>query len=66
MRIYVRRAGPNYQQGLQYMKDLGKKLNIPIDVYGPERTMTEIIPLAINFLKENGIEPSNVENNNNN
>ena len=51
-RIYVRRAGPNYKKGLRLMKDVGKELGIPLFVYGPERTMTEIIPMAIDYIKE--------------
>lgn len=32
MRIYVRRGGPNYQKGLQKMRDLGEELGITIEV----------------------------------
>lgn len=49
--IYVRRGGPNYRQGLEMMKDLGVELGIPIDVYGPETHMTEIVNLAIGNLE---------------
>jgi len=47
MKIFVRRAGPNYQTGLKLMRELGKELDIPIEVYGPEVTMTSIVPLAV-------------------
>lgn len=45
--IYVRRGGPNYQEGLRLMKDLGKELGVPIEVYGPEMHMTRIVNLAL-------------------
>ena len=45
--IYVRRGGPNYIEGLKIMKDMGTKLGIPIEVYGPETHMTKIVSLAL-------------------
>jgi len=50
IRIYVRRGGPNYQEGLAKIKAVGEKLNMPIDVYGPETHMTEVVKLAIDTL----------------
>jgi len=47
VKIYVRRGGPNYQEGLRIMKDLGEELGIPIDVYGPETHMTRIVDMAL-------------------
>jgi len=47
VKIYVRRGGPNYQEGLRIMKDLGKELGVPIDVYGPETHMTRIVNMAL-------------------
>jgi len=47
VRIYVRRGGPNYEQGLKLMRDLGERLGIPIEVHGPETHMTRIVPLAL-------------------
>jgi ATP-citrate lyase beta-subunit len=47
VKIYVRRGGPNYQEGLRIMKDLGKELGIPIDVYGPETHMTRIVDMSL-------------------
>ena len=47
VKIYVRRGGPNYQEGLKIMKKLGEELSIPIDVYGPETHMTRIVPIAL-------------------
>ncbi|CAN6446246.1 unnamed protein product [Victoria cruziana] len=45
--IYVRRGGPNYQTGLAKMRALGQEIGIPIEVYGPEATMTGICQQAI-------------------
>jgi len=47
IRIYVRRGGPNYEQGLKLMRDLGQRLGVPIQVHGPETHMTRIVPLAL-------------------
>jgi succinyl-CoA synthetase beta subunit len=47
VKIYVRRGGPNYEQGLKMMRDLGSRLKIPLEVYGPEIHMTHIVPLAL-------------------
>ena len=47
VKIYVRRGGPNYQEGLRIMKDLGEELGIPVDVYGPETHMTRIVDMAL-------------------
>jgi ATP-citrate lyase beta-subunit len=47
VKIYVRRGGPNYVEGLNIMKKLGEKLGVPIEVYGPETHMTKIVSLAL-------------------
>ncbi|KAK7683014.1 hypothetical protein QCA50_013686 [Cerrena zonata] len=47
VRIYVRRGGPNYQEGLKAMRLLGESLGVPIRVYGPDTHITEIVPLAL-------------------
>lgn len=47
VKIYVRRGGPNYKEGLRIMRELGDELGIPIEVYGPETHMTKIVPLAL-------------------
>ena len=45
--IYVRRAGPNYQEGLRIMRELGNTLGVPIHVFGPETHMTSIVSMAL-------------------
>lgn len=47
VKIYVRRGGPNYQEGLRQMRDLGEKLGVPIEVFGPETHMTKIVSMAL-------------------
>ncbi len=47
VRIYVRRGGPNYEIGLKKIKEAAEELGLPIEVYGPETHMTEIVKKAI-------------------
>lgn len=47
VKIYVRRGGPNYKEGLRLMREMGEKLGIPIDVYGPEMHMTKIVSMGL-------------------
>jgi ATP citrate (pro-S)-lyase len=47
VKIYVRRGGPNYQEGLSQMRTIGEKLGVPIEVYGPETHMTKIASMAL-------------------
>ncbi|KAF8066386.1 ACLA-2 [Scenedesmus sp. PABB004] len=51
VRIFVRRGGPNYQSGLAAMKDMGAELGLPVEVYGPESSMTGICQAAIEYVK---------------
>lgn len=45
--IYVRRAGPNYQEGLRKMREYGSTLGVPLHVFGPETHMTAICGMAL-------------------
>lgn len=47
VKIYVRRGGPNYQEGLKNMRELGKTLGVPIEVFGPEAHITSIVPMGL-------------------
>jgi len=51
VKIYVRRGGPNYKEGLRKMKELGERLGLPIEVYGPETHMTKIVSMALSEKK---------------
>jgi ATP-citrate lyase beta-subunit len=46
-RIYLRRGGPNWQEGLRKVKELGKTLGVPMEVHGPEMHMTRIVSIAL-------------------
>jgi len=47
VRIYVRRGGPNYEKGLKDIKAAAEKLGLPIEVYGPETHITDIVRMAL-------------------
>jgi ATP citrate (pro-S)-lyase len=47
VKIYVRRGGPNYKEGLRIMRELGNELGVPIEVFGPETHMTKIVSMAL-------------------
>jgi ATP citrate (pro-S)-lyase len=49
--IWVRRAGPNYQQGLKMMRECALKTGLDIHIYGPETHVTAIVPLALGLAK---------------
>ncbi len=46
-RIFVRRGGPNYQEGLINLKNAAEKLGVPIEVHGPEYHMTRVVSDAL-------------------
>ncbi|XP_038044305.1 ATP-citrate synthase-like isoform X2 [Patiria miniata] len=45
--IFVRRGGPNYQEGLRVMRELGSSLGVPMHVFGTETHMTAIVGMAL-------------------
>ena len=45
--IWVRRAGPNYQEGLKNIKSAAQELGLNMHVYGPEMHVSGIVPLAL-------------------
>ncbi len=47
VKIYVRRGGPNYKEGLRNIEKHVKDLGLPIEVYGPETHMTKIVKWAL-------------------
>jgi ATP-citrate lyase beta-subunit len=47
VKIFVRRGGPNYKEGLDKMRKMGERLGLPIEVYGPETHMTKIVSMAL-------------------
>jgi ATP citrate (pro-S)-lyase len=47
VQIWVRRAGPNYQEGLKNIKNVGQELGLDMHVYGPDMHVSGIVPLAL-------------------
>ena len=47
VKIYVRRGGPNYKIGLENLKKAAISFGLPIEVYGPETHITEIVKLSL-------------------
>jgi ATP-citrate lyase beta-subunit len=47
VKIYVRRGGPNYREGLEKMRRVGERIGVPVEVYGPETHMTAIVSMAL-------------------
>lgn len=45
--IWVRRAGPNYQEGLKNIKNVANELGLSMKVYGPDMHVSGIVPLAL-------------------
>lgn len=48
VQIWVRRAGPNFQEGLKNIKAVGEELKLDMHVYGPDMHVSGIVPLALN------------------
>tara|TARA_Y100000310_G_scaffold345862_1_gene471704 strand:- start:17457 stop:18608 length:1152 start_codon:yes stop_codon:yes gene_type:complete len=48
--IFVRRGGPNWQEGISLMKDVCKDIGLEAFVHGPDTSMPEIITLARDHL----------------
>lgn len=51
VQIWVRRAGPNYQEGLKNIKAVGQELGLDMHVYGPDMHVSGIVPLALKGVK---------------
>jgi ATP citrate (pro-S)-lyase len=49
--IWVRRAGPNYQEGLKLMRECANQTGLRIHIYGPETHVTAVVPLALGLAK---------------
>ncbi len=47
VKIFVRRGGPNYVEGLENMRRVGEEIGIPVEVHGPETHMTRIVSMAL-------------------
>jgi ATP citrate (pro-S)-lyase len=47
VQIWVRRAGPNYQEGLKNMRAATQELGLDAKIFGPEMHVSGIVPLAL-------------------
>eukprot|EP01117_Protostelium_nocturnum_P013289 TRINITY_DN4946_c0_g1_i1.p1 TRINITY_DN4946_c0_g1~~TRINITY_DN4946_c0_g1_i1.p1 ORF type:complete len:1079 (-),score=428.62 TRINITY_DN4946_c0_g1_i1:167-3403(-) len=56
IKVYVRRGGPNYQTGLQMMKQCGSNTGISIEVFGPETHLTSVASYALGKKSEEQLE----------
>jgi ATP citrate (pro-S)-lyase len=56
VKIWVRRAGPNYQEGLKNIKSVGQELKLDIHVYGPECHVSGIVPMALLGKNPSGVQ----------
>jgi ATP-citrate lyase beta-subunit len=50
IRLFVRRGGPNYGEGLKKIKAAADKMEIPMEVFGPETHMTAVVKMATDTL----------------
>jgi ATP citrate (pro-S)-lyase len=50
IKILIRRAGPNYLEGLRKVKAASDKLGLGLKIYGPETHITAIIPMALGII----------------
>ncbi|KAK9465229.1 hypothetical protein V1512DRAFT_266241 [Lipomyces arxii] len=57
IRVFVRRGGPNWQEGLRLIKSCGEELSVPMEVYGPDMHVSGIVPLALQDKRPVGIHP---------
>jgi ATP citrate (pro-S)-lyase len=48
--VWVRRGGPNCQEGLAQMRDVGESTGVPIEVFGPETHITAVVPMALGLV----------------
>lgn len=51
VKLWIRRAGPNYQEGLQMMRECSNQTGLDIKIYGPETHITAVVPLALGLEK---------------
>mmetsp|Transcript_6431 Transcript_6431/g.10826 ORF Transcript_6431/g.10826 Transcript_6431/m.10826 type:complete len:1100 (-) Transcript_6431:162-3461(-) len=54
VQVWVRRAGPNYQEGLKNMRITADELGLPMHLYGPETHITAVVPLALGLRDASG------------
>ncbi|MBI2145845.1 ATPase [Candidatus Woesearchaeota archaeon] len=50
IKIFVRRGGPNYENGLALIEKAGKEIGVPMEIHGPDKPMVHIISPALEML----------------
>ncbi len=50
IKIYVRRGGPNYEAGLEKIRNAGERLGLDMEVHGPDLHMTKVVKIALKNL----------------
>jgi ATP-citrate lyase beta-subunit len=50
IKIYVRRGGPNYEAGLEKIRNAGQRLDLDMEVHGPDMHMTKVVSIALKNL----------------
>lgn len=56
VKIYIRRGGPNWQEGLRLIKNAGEELDLPMEIFGPDMHVSGIVPLALNNKRPKGVQ----------
>eukprot|EP00401_Gymnodinium_catenatum_P072500 CAMPEP_0117525550 /NCGR_PEP_ID=MMETSP0784-20121206/35826_1 /TAXON_ID=39447 /ORGANISM="" /LENGTH=1092 /DNA_ID=CAMNT_0005321747 /DNA_START=60 /DNA_END=3338 /DNA_ORIENTATION=- len=51
IKIWIRRAGPNYLEGLRKVKAASDRLGLGLRVYGPETHITAVVPMALGLME---------------
>lgn len=57
VKFYVRRGGPNWQEGLRLIAKAGKELDLPMEVFGPDMHVSGIVPLALLNKRPKDVKP---------
>ena len=50
IKIFIRRGGPNYKAGLAKIREAGKRLDLDMEVHGPDMHMTKVVSIALKNL----------------
>jgi len=51
IKIFIRRGGPNYKAGLAKIREAGKRLDLDMEVHGPDMHMTKVVSIALKNLE---------------
>lgn len=57
VKFYVRRGGPNWQEGLRLIKNAAEELDLPMEIFGPDMHVSGIVPLALLGKRPKGVVP---------